>query len=432
MSRRPAAAAPIVVLAAFAVLSAARIATAQNRPAFEAQLDDLRARVGVPSMSVAVVESGTVVWVRHFGIDARPGDTVRYPIASITKSMAAVLAMRLVERSQLSLDAPVAGAGAGVEVRHLLSHTAAGAPGTRFLYSSALFARLETPLADAAGASFPAALTAEVIRPLGLRATTAGSRTTPATGVVSTVEDLGRFAAGVERGDLLSGRTTAEMFRPPRGPDGRPLPCALGWFVQVVGGEQVRWQFGQQADASALLVNLPRRRMSFVLLARGERASEPFWLQFGDARWSPFAFAFLTTWARMRVDLAAARGVMIDALIALASGRPAEGAALASRASILAPALANSPEPGLLAAFARSGHADLREMGRRIADRLLAVDAADPRTLLDLAVLELRDGHSDEARRRLEQVLDGGQATPEIERTTRELLAEIGGPRVTP
>jgi len=422
---RPRALAAASVLA-LAALAAPAVATAQNRPAFEAQLDDLRARVGIPSMSVAVVEGGTVVWVRHFGIDARPGDTVRYPVASITKPMAAVLTMRLVERGRLSLDQPVPAAGKGVEVRHLLSHTSAGTPGGRFLYSSALFARLETPLAEAAGASFPSALAAEVFRPLGLGATTAGRGATPATGVVSTVEDLGRFAAAVERGDLLADRATAEMFRPPRGRDGRPLPSALGWFVQTVGGEQVRWQFGQQADASALVLNLPRRRMSFILLARGDRASAPFWLQFGDARWSPFAFAFLSTWARMRIDLAAARGVMIDALIALADHRPADGAALASRASILAPALTNSPEPGLLAAFARAGRADLRDMGRRIAGRLLAVDASNPRTLLDLAVLELQEGHPDEAARRLDGVLEQGLATPEIERAVRDLLKEPG------
>jgi len=411
---------------ALALLAAPSVVAAQNRPAFEAQLDDLRTRIGIPSMSVAVVESGTVVWVRHLGIDARPGDPVRYPIASITKPMAAVLAMRLVERKRLTLDTPVPGAGPGVLVRHLLSHTAAGTPGTRFLYSSDLFARLEAPLAEAGGATFPAALTAEVIRPAGLRQTSAGDRVTPATGVISTVEDLGRFAAAVERGDLMSGRSTAEMFRPPRGSDGRPLPCALGWFVQTVGGEQVRWQFGQQDTASALVVSLPRRRMSFVLLARGDRASAPFWLQFGDVRWSPFASAFLSTWARMRIDLAAARVVMTDALIALARGRPAEAASLATRASILAPALTNSPEPGLLAAFARSGRTDLREMGRRIAGRLLAVDASNPRTLLDLAVLELQDGHADVASGRLRGVLEDGQATPEIERTVRDLLKEMG------
>ncbi len=410
---------------ALAIAAPAGVA-AQNRPAFEAQLAQLRTRIGIPSMSVAVVEGGTVVWVRHFGAGAQPGDTVRYQIASITKPLTAVLAMRLVERGRLSLETPVPDAGPGVEIRHLLSHIAAGRPGTRFLYSSELFARLEGPLAKAAGADFPAALTADVIRPLGLGQTTAGSGATPSTGVVSTVEDLGRFAAAVERGDLLSGRSAAGMFRPPRGPDGRPLPSGAGWFVQTVGGEQVRWQFGQQAGVSALLLSLPRRRMSFVLLARGEGASAPFWLQFGDVRWSPFAFAFLSTWARMRVDLAAARSVMIDALIALARGRPAEAGALAERASILAPALTNSPEPGLLAAFARAGRVDLREMGRRIAGRLLAVDASNPRTLLDLAVLELGDGRPDQAARRLDQVLREGQATPEIGRTARDLLKQLG------
>ena len=75
--------------------------------------------------------------------------------------------------------------------------------------------------------------------------------------------------------------------------------------MQQIGGEHVRWHFGQQADASALLVNLPRRRLTFVLLARTDRLTAPFWHQFGDLRWSPAAAAFLTRWARVRLDLAA-------------------------------------------------------------------------------------------------------------------------------
>ena len=278
-------------------LAAPPPAFAQNRAAFEAELDGLRTALGIPSMSAAVVEGDTIVWVRHFGIEAGPGEAVRYPIASLTEPLAATLALRLVERGRLRLDEPVPDAGPGVLVRHLLTQTAAGTPGARFVYSSALYAKLQAPIERAARASFATALEAEVLRPAGMRHTVTGARTTPSAGVQSTVEDLARFAIALNGGRLLKGASLAAMFRAPRDEGGHPFPYALGWFVQAVGGEQVRWQYGQDADSSALLLMLPRRRLSFVLLARSDRLSAPFWLQFGDLRWSPAAVAFFDRWA---------------------------------------------------------------------------------------------------------------------------------------
>lgn len=419
--------------AALAVLVSALLApspaTGQNRAVLEAELERLQATLRIPSMSAAVVEGGTVVWVRHFGLKAVPGDPVRYPIASLTSSFVATLALREVEQGRLALDERVARAdGVEVQVRHLLSHTAAGMPGARFLYSRELYRLLDPPLARAAGTTLSDALAAEVIRPLGLRHTVAGSGLTPSEGLESTVEDVVRFAAGIERGAILSAASTAEMFRAPRAGTGRGFPHALGWFVQQIGGEQVRWQFGQQPGASGLLVNLPRRRLTFVVLAHGDHLTAPFWLSFGDLRWSPAAVAFLSAWARIRVDLPEARRLMTEAIVALSKSQRAEGVALAKRAAVIAPPLVNGSDPVLLAAFARSGDRELREMGRRIARRLLEADADHPRALLDLAVLNLQDGEAADATRLLKEILSDHQATPEIEREVRDLLARGAEP----
>ena len=389
-------------------------AAAQDRPAFEGELDRLRRDLGIPALSAAVVESGTTVWVRHLGFTPGRGEAVRYPVASLTKPFAAVLALQLANRGSLKLDA----------IRGLLSHTSTGP----FVYSSELFATVEPAIERAAGRTFASALAAQVFRPAGLRHTTATARTTPSHGIESTVEDLARFAAAVERGTLLSGRLRTEMFRPARGPTGQALPYALGWFVQYVGGHEVRWHFGQQEGSSSLLMMLPRQRLALVVLARTDRLSAPFWLQMGDIRWSPVASAFLTAWARVRVDLPEARRVMTRALMALHASRRADARAAVAKALVLAPALGDAADGALLAAFARSGDAELRASGRRIAKRLLAVDARHPRTLLDLAVLNLQDGHTDEAAKLLEQVVADGRAPPEILRTTEALLEELERP----
>lgn len=416
-ARQPATA----IALALALLGPTR-AAAQNRAGLEAELERLHTALRIPSMSAAVVEGGTIVWVRHFGLKAVPGDPVRYPLGSLTQPFAAVLAMREAERGRLSLDTRVDRPdGVAVQIRQLLAHTAAGKPGARFVYSPDLYRLLGAPLERAAGATLPQALTAEVTRPLGLRQTVASAGTSASGGLESTVEDLARFAAGVERGAVLSAASTTELFRAPRGGAGRAFPCALGWFVQQVGGEQVRWQFGQDDHASGLLVNLPRRRLTFVVLARGNRLNAPFGLGSGDVRWSPAAYAFLSAWARVRVDYSEARHLMLEALVALSRGRAADGAALAKRASVIAPPL-TSADPVLLEAFARSGDPDLREMGRRMARRLLEADPDHPRVAFDLAVLNLEDGQADEARRLATGILADREATPEIERAARELL----------
>lgn len=40
--------------------------TAQNRVVLEAELERMQAALRIPAMSAAVVEGGTIVWVRHF------------------------------------------------------------------------------------------------------------------------------------------------------------------------------------------------------------------------------------------------------------------------------------------------------------------------------------------------------------------------------
>jgi len=325
--------------------------------------------------------------------------------------------MRLVERRALALDTGPPDA----TVRQLLSHTLGG----RFLYSVERLRSLQPILERAAGAPFRAALTAEVLDRAHLRHTAASARTTPSAGVESTAEDLVRFAMALDRGSLLTNASRLEMFRPVRGPTGQPLPPALGWFVQYVGGEEVRWHFGQEPSASSLLLMLPRRRLTLVVLARTDRLSAPFWPQMGDVRWSPAAAAFLTAWARVRIDLAESRRVMTRGLIAMHAGRPAEARGLVEQALGLAPALGDAADPALLAAFARSRDPRVRAAGRRIARRLLAIDADHPRTLLDLAVLDLEDGHPADARPLVERIINGGRATPEVLEAAQELRSHV-------
>ena len=75
---------------------------------------------------------------------------------------------------------------------------------------------------------------------------------------------------------------------------GLPLPTGLGWFVQNVDGQAVVWQFGLVKDAwSSLILKVPARDITFILLANSDGLSAPFALENGDITTSPYAKIFL-------------------------------------------------------------------------------------------------------------------------------------------
>ncbi|QXE37014.1 beta-lactamase family protein [Streptomyces sp. GMY02] len=141
----------------------------------------------------------------------------RFALASVTKPLAAYAVLVAYEEGAVDLDEPAGPEGS--TVRHLLAHTsglafdqhrAAGAPGTRRLYSNAGFEVLGDHVAKATEIPFADYLREAVFEPLGMTSTTfEGS---PARDAVSTVDDLVRFAAEVQAPRLLDPRTVLEAM----------------------------------------------------------------------------------------------------------------------------------------------------------------------------------------------------------------------------
>lgn len=105
-------------------------------------LAERMARHKVPGISVAVADSGRIVWARGFGLkETGTADSVStatlFQAASISKPVAATVLLRLVDEGKLSLDTPVNDylkswtlpdnkftASTKVTLRHLVTHTA--------------------------------------------------------------------------------------------------------------------------------------------------------------------------------------------------------------------------------------------------------------------------------------------------------------------
>ncbi len=161
-----------------------------------------------------------------------------------------------------------------------------GIPPATMLRFSGVIERLATPYAvDAKGR----AATSQYI----------ATSLTPGSGLISTVRDLTRFDLAIKRGELLLPETLAVAWTPPLDRNGLRLPHGLGWFVQSYNGERIVWQFGVSDNASSsMMISVPGRGITLILLANSQGLARPFPLAAGDAIVSPFARLFLSVFVR--------------------------------------------------------------------------------------------------------------------------------------
>jgi CubicO group peptidase (beta-lactamase class C family) len=130
-------------------------------------------------MSAALTSEQRIAWARGFGYADVEGavaaaDSTSYQLASLTKTFASTIVMQLVETGQLDLEAPLTDFGivlpssGVVRVKHLLTHTSEGAPGSRFAYNGDRFGLLDQVISRSSGESFGQRLAQLVLGPLQL------------------------------------------------------------------------------------------------------------------------------------------------------------------------------------------------------------------------------------------------------------------------
>jgi CubicO group peptidase (beta-lactamase class C family) len=309
---------------------------------FEGGLERLRRLLRIPGMAAGVVKGRRLVWAMGFGLaDAEKGVeasmSTPWHIASVTKTFAAVILLQLVEGGKLSLDDPLEKFGIKtdgwrvVRVRHILSHTSETEPGTFFRYSGRRWEHLARVIEQASGRPFKDLLADRIIKRLALRDTAPNKesesevypfedvrrraavfyrlnkslhaeRQEPvlgfyaAGGLFSSVRDMAIWDAAIDAGLLLKPETRAAMFTPCTSPTGQILPHGLGWFCQDVRGVRLVWHFGWHPDhASAFLLKVPAKNLSFMIFANSDKLSQPFNLLHGNVLDSPAALLFLRT-----------------------------------------------------------------------------------------------------------------------------------------
>jgi CubicO group peptidase (beta-lactamase class C family) len=332
-----------------AVLGA--VAAAQPRPAaqglsfalFERYLESLREQAGIPGMSALVLVGGNEAWSAGFGradveSGLRPTADTPYLIGQLSQSLGATLLLKeCIDESYAELNDPVRnwfpGFAGPATIGQVLGHV--GSDGS-FRYDPERFAALTGVIEACSDNPYPRLLNEEIFTRLSLgfsapgtamrapapsdfdhfdaadlarfaqivnrmakpyhvdrgrhvRTDLAAVRVDAANGIVSSVRDLARFDEALD-GVLLERETLARALRPVA-PN---LPAGLGWFVQAYNREPVVWQFGQVRNAySALMVKVPNRGLTFILLANSDVLAAPFSGDVWDVTASAFARTFL-------------------------------------------------------------------------------------------------------------------------------------------
>jgi len=322
---------------------------------FRDYLEALRIQAGVPGLAAAVVGYTETPWERAFGKQdlersiATRTDTP-FEIDGLAEVLSSAIVLRCVEEGQLSLDDRIGkftpgSADAQITIRQALSHTSADQV---YRYRPDRVEALAPAIAACTGNTFVETFARRLVY-LGMRDSVPGldvvqqapsavgtltsstldgyravlsrlaapysvdsrgvatlsryasTTVTPVRGLISTVPDLEQFMSGLRKGlgVLPKPETLALAWQPAIGADGQRLPHGLGWFVQSYNGVTIVWQFGvSQGASSSLIVTVPARGITLILLANSDGLSSPFALANGDLTSSPFGRLFLGLFAR--------------------------------------------------------------------------------------------------------------------------------------
>jgi CubicO group peptidase (beta-lactamase class C family) len=279
-----------------------------------------------------------------------------FPIGGITQAMTGVLMGVCIDRFFFKINNDIRTVvptfpAPETSIRQVLSHSTDG----HFKYDPLLFAQL-TPVvesADCFGKTYREAIRAEILDRLVLLRTVPGldlirpegaearalfdskaldryrsvlaevavpykidlrGRATPsqypsygldaASGMVSTVNDLAEFEKQLDSPDgiPLSSFTLGQMWSNQSftftNNNGTPftvvMPTGLGWFVTKESNQDLVWTFGHIPDAaSALIVKLPKKNLTLIMLANSDGLAKGYDLENANVTSSPFVKVFL-------------------------------------------------------------------------------------------------------------------------------------------
>ena len=318
---------------------------------FRQQLEADRTRMKIPGVSALIRADGDVLWTEGFGYAdleqrVRATSDTLYQIASVTKTFTAILTLQLVEQGKLDLDAPVSRyvpevKDERVRIKHLLSHTSEGTPGEKSVYNPERFEYLKAILEKTTGKPLRQLFVETFLDPLAMQDSVPGPdvadddttwavlgqanlaryrKILPRTaqpytyygdgevvhatwppadfwasaGLISSVRDLAKYDAAVDRHALLGAAMQEKAWTPFESNAGQPLAHGLGWWITDYRGTRLVWHFGHWGTGfSALYLKIPARQLTLVMLTNSEALADHHYQVGEDITHNVFACAFI-------------------------------------------------------------------------------------------------------------------------------------------
>jgi CubicO group peptidase (beta-lactamase class C family) len=338
-------------------------AVAQRLEALSDLLPDLIREAGIPGLSVALIEDGSVKWTGEYGVvESGVGEPVTattvFEAASLSKPVVAYAVLKLVGRGELDLDQPLWD-DAGYErlehdersrkitARMVLSHTAGtpnwggspldlnSMPGTTWNYSGEGFVFLATMMERRTGLPLNELVQREVFTPLGMTHSSfiwrkdfeefaatphdmisrSAEKQKPesanaAASLHTTAVDYGRFVSAVITGEGLPVELAADMFKSQAKVDGWGdeeargyLDWGLGWGIQRGERGRAIWHWGDNGNFRSFVIAYPERGDGLVYFTNSNNglsiAETLVGLAFDETHWS-LAFLDYQRWDQPR------------------------------------------------------------------------------------------------------------------------------------
>ncbi len=290
----------------------------------------------IPGMALAIIHRGVAVKTACYGLaNLELGTPVKtntvFEIGSITKQFTATCILLLQQQGKLSVEDRIArhlkdtpATWTNITIRHLLTHTsgirsytglegfewrrhltqtqfikAIGEqelefpPGESWKYSNSGYSLLGYVVENVSGTNYWQFLRYQILRPLGMNATTdrnpgtiltnraAGYEQTNRTHInrdydltdifsagalVSTAGDLAKWSAALDSTILLTPESKALLWKRQVLNNGEPTKYGLGWFIETVEGHPVNGHGGATSGFSASIQRFPDSDLTVILL----------------------------------------------------------------------------------------------------------------------------------------------------------------------
>ena len=309
-------------------------------PEFESKLVSLQDKSNIPGMAAGIYRNGQTFWVKLSGYANKENSIpvtalTIFHLASITKTFSAIILVQLADEGLINLNDPVrnygiqVGGNDTIRIKHLLTRTSEGIPGTNYHYNGDRFALLDKVVKVVTGKTIDKLITERITQPYDLAVTSPSVMTlaaingfdtsalkmdlvqgysssgfnrlaypqhfSSAAGLISSITDMMTYAAVLDDTILLKNNLKEQLFTPAMSLSGETFPYGLGWFVQYIEGKKIVWHYGLWTGISSLIIKVPEQKITFVVLANSDMLSSPYPLGAGDLLKSPYAKVFLNS-----------------------------------------------------------------------------------------------------------------------------------------